>query len=186
MNSDQVNEAFNRAVNRGVAEMRNLLQDASSRFETEMKKVAEAVKSDDPDGERRRAAGEQIQGVMDTIRTEATKAAGQFSDGVNSVVEDMREFVQENVKGAEQSGGAADGDASTAASSAAGAGPAKKSTAKKSTTKKATKKATAKKATAKKSPAKKAAAKKSTTKKATKKATAKKATKKATTKKKQS
>lgn len=160
MNPDQVNEAFNRAVNRGMAEMRSLFQEAANRFEGEIRKVNDAVGGDDSESERLRNAGEQLQGMVDKFRAEATKAVGQFSDGISDVVDEMREFMQDSKTGAGSS--TESSEATEPASAAATASSAKQSAAKKSTAKKtAAKKSTAKKSTAKKSTAKKSTAKKS-------------------------
>ncbi len=179
VNPDQLNETINKAVSKGVAEMRTLLHEASNRFESEVKKFADVVGVDERLGpDRVKNAGEQLQSVVEMIRTEAQNAAGQFSEGINDAVDEFRDFVQENVPGAGRPGAA-----DTAAAGAAGAAGTAKKAAKKTTAKKST----AKKAAAKKAPAKKAAkkstAKKATAKKAAKKSTAKKATAKKATKK---
>ncbi len=193
VNPDQLNETINKAVSKGVAEMRTILHEASNRFETEVKKFADAVGVDERLGpDRVKNAGEQLQSVVEMIRTEAQNAAGQFSEGINDAVDEFRDFVQENVPGTGRPDGADSASAAGAtgaakkstAKKAAKKAPAKKA-AKKSTAKKsAAKKSTAKKASAKKAPAKKSTAKKSTAKKAAaKKAPAKKTAKKAPAKK---
>ncbi len=183
-------ESFSEAINKGIAEMRSVLADAAGRFETEARKIADAVHTDDRvKAERMKTAGDQLHSVVEMLRTEASKAANQFSDGINEAVGDVRDFMQDATPGrkdaaADQNGGATrqstadQGTADKAADQGTAKKAAKKSPAKKSTAKKSTAKKAAKKSTAKKSPAKKAAkkstAKKSPAKKAAKKSTAKK------------
>ncbi|MEM7326668.1 MAG: hypothetical protein AAF531_26510 [Actinomycetota bacterium] len=125
VNPDQLNETINKAVSRGVAEMRSMLHEASNRFEAEMRKFADAVGVDDRLGpDRVRNAGEQLQSVVEMIRTEAQNAAGQFSEGINDAVDEFREFVQENVPGSARP------DAGDAAAAGAAGGAAKKATKK--------------------------------------------------------
>jgi hypothetical protein len=191
-------ENFADAINRSMAEVRNAMQETAERLEAEFRRFAAAAGLDERvAAERMKASNEQLREMVDSLRVEASRAAGEVSEGMNEMMAEFRRLLEATMPGWGDGTSPAPADSAGTAATAPSAAPSpsadetpaakkaakkstKKATAKKAATKKAAKKPT-KKATAKKS-AKKAATKKAA-KKPTKKATAKKPTKKATAKK---
>ena len=177
-------DGFADAVNKGMAEMRTAMSETAERLEAEFRRLADATGMDDAvSADRVREGNEQLRDMIDAVRDEAVRAAGQLSEGMNEMLAEFRRLVEATMPGWSSDSTSTAGDAAAGAAAVAATGAA----AKKATAKKSAKKATAKKSTKKttkkaaKKSAKKAAAKKST-KKTTKKA-AKKSTKKAAAKK---
>lgn len=171
MNSDD----FADAVNKSMAEVRDAMQETAERLEAEIRRLAAAAGMEIPNTERMRESNDQMRELLDSLRDETVKAAGQFSEGMNDMLGELRRLLEATMPG--WASGAAGGEEATPKVE----GGAKKTATKKST-KKATKKSSAKKAAKKtaKSSAKKAGKKaaKKTAKKTSKKSSAKKATKK--------
>ncbi|MGB5756449.1 MAG: histone H1-like repetitive region-containing protein [Acidimicrobiales bacterium] len=186
-------ENFTNAIMRGLADLRSSLEGAAARFEAEARKAGQAAEAEDADVPGRSTmAGDQLQGIVDMIRSEAVTVATQLADGLHEIVDDLCELVQDRPSGGEGTAATSTSDGPATVDTPAvetsgpnSAGPkksgskkaaAKKSGAKKASAKKTSaKKSGAKKATAKKTSAKKSGAKKSGSKKATaKKASAKK------------
>lgn len=172
MNSDD----FADAVNKSMAEVRDAMQETAERLEAEIRRLAAAAGMEIPNTERMRESNDQMRELLDSLRDETVKAAGQFSEGMNDMLGELRRLLEATMPG--WASGAAGGEEATPKVE----GGAKKTATKKST-KKATKKSSAKKVAkkaAKKSSAKKAGKKaaKKTAKKTSKKSSAKKATKK--------
>lgn len=171
MNSDD----FADAVNKSMAEVRDAMQETAERLEAEIRRLAAAAGMEIPNTERMRESNDQMRELLDSLRDETVKAAGQFSEGMNDMLGELRRLLEATMPG--WASGAAGGEEATPKVE----GGAKKTATKKST-RKATKKSSAKKAAKKtaKSSAKKAGKKaaKKTAKKTSKKSSAKKATKK--------
>ena len=177
-------DGFAEAVNKGMAEMRTAMSETAERLEAEFRRLADATGMDDAvSGDRVREGNEQLRDMIDALRDEAVRAAGQLSEGMNEMLAEFRRLVEATMPGWSSDSPSAADDAAAGAAVVAASDAVTKKSAKKATrktAKKSAKKATKK--TAKKS-AKKATKKtaKKSAKKATKK-TAKKSAKKATKK----
>ncbi len=85
-------ENFTNAIMRGLADLRSSLERAAARFEAEARKAGQAAEAEDVDVPGRSTmAGDQLQGIVDMIRSEAVTVATQLADGLHEIVDDLCE-----------------------------------------------------------------------------------------------
>ena len=190
-------DPFTQALNKGLADLRAVLEDATERFEAEMERVRQSSSAAVPTSlpTSTHDALNQMDRLARFLRSEAATAAGDVGDGLAAAMEEFSNFVyaampgleeqietagstfQKWMKQATDAAGDISGAASGAAASVAGRAGSMAAVTRKSAPKPSEKGATTSATSAKKA-AKKATAKKSAKKAPAKKATAKKAAKK--------
>ena len=166
---------FADAVNKSMAEVRKSMQETAERLEAEFRRMASTAGMDDSaSAERLRAGNAQFRELVESLRAEATRAAGQLSEGMNEMMAEFRRLLEATMPVWGDEGPAEPGSAqppSAPTSDAAPAAPApataaETSAAKATKRRPAAKKKSTKKATKKRAAKKKAATKKKSTKKA--------------------
>ncbi len=97
-------DPFTQALNKGLAELRAVLTDATERFESEMERVRQRTAAASPESLPTSAqdALNQMDRLARFLRSEAASAAGDVSDSLAAAMEEFSKFVYAAVPGLEE------------------------------------------------------------------------------------
>ena len=97
-------DPFTQALNKGLADLRAVLEDATERFESEMERVRQSSSAAVPTSLPTSAhdALNQMDRLARFLRSEAATAAGDVSDGLAAAMEEFSKFIYAAVPGLEE------------------------------------------------------------------------------------